>query len=211
MGMPTSTLLPNDVVLSADDPEQFPELLPDHFEIIDGRIVETPYMSNYAVVVANRLNRAVDRYLEKLDLGETGVELLYHIPQPEDEGRNRRPDWSFVSFGRWPKDRPFSYRGRARDVVPDIVAEVVSPTDFADELLAKVREYLRGGVRLVWVVYPLAQEVHAYWPGTNQIRAYTVADELDAGEILPGFQATVANLFPPVEPGSTTTPQQFPS
>ena len=36
----------------------------------------------------------------------------------------------------------------ALDAVPDIAAQVVSPGDTADDLVAKVREYLRGGVRL---------------------------------------------------------------
>ncbi|MGL6097949.1 MAG: Uma2 family endonuclease, partial [Fimbriiglobus sp.] len=93
-----------------------------------------------------------------------------------------------------------SFRGNARDVVPDIVAEVVSPNDLADELIAKVREYLRGGVRLVWVVYPLAREAHAYWPGANTVRAYLADDDLDAGDVLPGFRTHVGDLFPPVEP-----------
>jgi Uma2 family endonuclease len=85
-------------------------------------------------------------------------------------------------------------------VVPDIVAEVVSPTDPADELIAKVREYLRGGVRLVWIVYPLAQEVHAYRPEHRDIQAYLAADHLDAGDVLPDFRTRVGDLFPPVEP-----------
>jgi len=175
------------------------ELLPERYEIIDSRIVETPYMSNYAVGVANRLKRVVDRHLDLHDVGETDIEKLFRIPQPTDEGRNRRPDWAFVSYQRWPKDRPYSYRGIARDVVPDIAAEVISPGDLADEVIAKVREYLRGGVRLAWIVYPLAQEIHAYWPGTNQIRVYFPADDLDAGDVLPGFRTSVADLFPPLE------------
>ena len=85
-------------------------------------------------------------------------------------------------------------------MVPDIAAEVVSPTGLAEDLLAKVREYLRGGVRLVWVVYPGVKEVHAYWPGANAIRVYAAGDELDAGDILPGFRTSVGPLFPPVAP-----------
>lgn len=188
-----------DDVLSESEVRVVPESLPDHFEVINGQIVETPYMSDYAVEVAHRLKRAVDRHLDTHDLGESGIERLYSIPQPDDGGRNRRPDWSYVSYERWPKDHPYSYRGHARDVVPDIAAEVVSPGDHADELNAKVWEYLRGGVRLVWVVYPLSQQIHAYRPGSNQIRVYFAADELDAGDILPGFRTPLAPLFPPVE------------
>ncbi|MDB5310006.1 MAG: hypothetical protein JWO38_4208 [Gemmataceae bacterium] len=189
-----------DDVVRAEDNVAGPDKMPDHFEVLNGTVVEVAAMSDYAGSVANRLNRAVDRYLDQHDSGESGIERLYHIPQPEDPGRNRRPDWSFVSFQRWPKDRPYSYRGNARDVVPDLVAEVVSPGDSADDLIAKAREYLRGGVRLVWIVYPLAQEIHAYMPNAGQIRVYFAADELDAPDILPGFHTPVSSLFPPIEP-----------
>jgi Uma2 family endonuclease len=174
--------------------------LPDRYEVVNGEIVELSPMSDYAGQVANRLNREVMRYLIANDIGESGVELLYRIPLPEDRGRNRKPDLSFVSYERWPRSKPFPFTGNARDVVPDLAVEVVSPGDSADDLIAKAREYLRGGVRLVWVIYPLAQEIHAYLPGAKNVRVYLASDELDAGDILPGFHTPVGALFPPTEP-----------
>lgn len=156
-------------------------------------------MSFYATEIANRLNNAFIRHLLASDLGRSRIELLFKIPLPEDRTRNRQPDLVFVSYERWPKNRPIPFTGNALDVIPDIAAEVVSPGDAADDLIAKAREYLRGGVRLVWIVYPLAQEIHAYWPGSNSIRVYSAAEELDTGDILPGFRTPVADLFPPTE------------
>jgi Uma2 family endonuclease len=184
---------------------EFIAQLPERYEVVDGDVVELPPMSDYSGQVANRLNRAVTRYLDANDIGESAVELLYRVPQVGDHTRNRRPDMAFVSYERWPRSRPISYTGNARDVVPDIAAEVVSPGDSADELLVKVREYLRGGVRLVWIVYPLAQEIHAYLPGVREVRVYLVSDELDAGDILPGFRTRVSALFPPTEPPPPAT------
>src|SRR5579872_2111201 len=161
--------------------------LPDRYEVVNGEIVELPPMSDYAGEVANRLNRAMIVYLLTNDIGESGIGILFRMPLPEDQSRNRKPDLAFVSYERWPRSKPFPFTGNARDVVPDIAVEVVSPNDDADELIAKAREYLRGGVRLVWIVYPLAQEIHAYLPEARNIRVYFPADELDAGDILPGF------------------------
>lgn len=174
--------------------------LPELYEIIDGQIVESPTMSAYAVAVANRLNRAITRYLFTNDIGESEFEQLYRIPLPEDRSRNRRPDLAYVSYERWPRAKPYSFSGNARNVVPDIAVEVVSPGDLADEVVAKAREYLRGGVRLVWVAFPLSQEIHAYLPGTRDIRVSFASDELEAGDILPGFRTSVGELFPPTEP-----------
>ncbi len=172
--------------------------LPELYEVIHGTIRESPPVSTHARKIANRLNRSVILYLAGNPHGECEVEQAFHIPQPDDARRTCIPDWSYVSFARWPADRPGSATANGWDVVPDIVAEVVSPSDPADELLAKAREYLRGGVGLVWVIYPLVKEVHTYLPGANTIRVYTPADELDAGDVLPGFRTPVG---PPVEPG----------
>lgn len=171
--------------------------LPDRYEVVDGRVVEMPEMSDHAREVAHILNDAVVEYLRGNPIGRCRIELLYHIPQPGDEGRSRQPDWALLSFDRWPQGQPIPYRGNARDVVPDIAAEVVSPDDLADEVIAKVREYLRGGVRLVWVVYPLAREVHAYRPGTVTVQVHFADADLDAPDVLPGFRTPVGPLFPP--------------
>lgn len=189
--------------LKTGSEEQIP--LPEYYEVIDGEIVEVPPMSDFANAVANRLNRAVTIYLLSNDIGETGIELLFRIPKRKDKGRNRRPDWSYVSYERWPKDRLYSYRGNSRDVVPEIAVEVISPGDTVELLNEKVREYLQGGVRLVWVIHCLTQEIHAYQPGSASIRIFFATDELEAGDILTGFRTSVAALFPPLEQTSTAT------
>src|SRR3990170_1116812 len=45
---------------------------------------------------------------------------------------------------------------------PDVAVEVLSPTDRAGELLAKVHEWLAAGCRAVWVVDPGARTVSVY-------------------------------------------------
>jgi Uma2 family endonuclease len=181
--------------------------LPDRYEVIHDEIVELPPMSFYATEVANQLKSALDRFLLTSDIGRSRIELLFKIPLTEDRTRNRQPDLVFVSYQRWPRDRAIPFTGNALDVVPDIAAEVVSPGDTADELIAKAREYLRGGVRLVWIVYPLAQEIHAYLPGARDVRVYFATDELEAGDILPGFRTSVGPLFPPTEPPPPPQPE----
>lgn len=197
--MATAAELLDDPPLGEDDLDTPAERLPDRYEVVDGRVLEIRPMSFYATEVANRLKSALDRFLLTTDTGRSRIELLFRIPLPEDRTRNRQPDLVYVSYDRWPRDRAIPFTGNALDVVPDLAAEVVSPGDAADDLVAKVREYLRGGVRLVWVVYPLAQEVHAYLPGANTVRVSFAADDLDAGDLLPGFRTPVAALFPPTE------------
>jgi Uma2 family endonuclease len=127
------------------------------------------------------------------------MEMLYRLPLAADRSRNRRPDVAFVTFDRWPEDRPMPYRGNPVDVVPDLVVEVASPTDDAEDLVAKAHEYLEAGVRLVWLVYPRSRVVYAYESPTA-VRVFTATDDLDGGTVLPGFRAPMAQLFPPAIP-----------
>ena len=39
-------------------------------------------------------------------------------------------------------------------IVPDLVAEVVSPNLTAQELMRKVDQFLAAGAKCVWVIYP---------------------------------------------------------
>jgi Uma2 family endonuclease len=171
------------------------------YEFVDGRWIETPPMSILAGIVAARLNTYLTHHVEEPSPcpGQVVFEMLFRLPLPRDPGRNRRPDIAFVSAERWPIERPIPLRKDAWDVVPDLAVEVVSPTDIAEDLLGKAKEYFQAGARLVWVVYPIQRCIHVY-EAWNRIRVVTEADEVDGGEVLPGFRRTLDRLFGPVEP-----------
>ena len=96
------------------------------------------------------------------------------------------------------------YRGNPVDVVPNLIVEVASPTDDAENLIAKAHEYLRGGAEHVCVVYPCVQQLYAYTAIDTAPRLFTVRDTLDAGDILPGFAIPLSPLFPILEPDPET-------
>ncbi len=64
---------------------------------------------------------------------------------------------------------------------------------------SKGTEYLRAGVRLVWVIYP---EVHAIQVIHGDGSGYRLraGDELSGEEVVPGFRCQVASLFPAPQP-----------
>lgn len=170
--------------------------LPDRYEVINGVIVEVEPMSSYASRVANRLNAKLVIDQETRKSGETYVEMMFRIPIEGDLDRQRIPDVAYVSFDRWPADRPSSYSGNPFNVVPDLAVEVVSP-DKLDDVFDKAYEYLRGGVRLVWVIMPKQQQVYVY-KSRDDVRIFNATDDLDGGDVLPGFNVNVGSLFPPV-------------
>ena len=164
----------------------------DNYEIIDGIRVELPPMSADSQVLASRLVRHLSNHGVAQDIGEACTEVLFKLPLPVD--RNRKPDVAFVSYARWPKYQAIPSTN-AWDVLPDLCVEVVSPNDLGDEIETKVDEYLRSGVRLVWVVYPRQERFYVY-ESASQIRRLTRADTLDGGSVLPGFALPLSELFP---------------
>jgi len=169
------------------------------FEIIDGKRVELPPMSAYAVRVSFRIASVVGQFAQANNLGEAAHEEIFRLPLDRD--RNRRPDAAFISYQRWPKDRPMPLQGNSWDVAPDLAVEVVSPTDLVEELFDKVAEYFQAGVRLVWLVYPRLRLVQVY-ESLTQARGLSAADELDGGAVLPGFRTPVVALFPEATPAT---------
>lgn len=105
----------------------------------------------------------------------------------------RRPDLAFVSYERWPASRPIPST-HAWDVVPDLAVEVVSPGNTHSEILDKIEDYFRAGVRRVWVVLPTKRKVYDYESDTR-IQILGPDDALDGGDLIPGFRLRLRDLL----------------
>jgi Uma2 family endonuclease len=167
------------------------------FEVIDGFVVRKTVGAS-EVRLANRLERFLSPVLTACGFGESYVELGYELPQG---GPGRKPGVSILSFGRWPKDRPFP-KGDFLPVAPDLAVEVVSPHETSRATAAKIRDYFRGGVSVVWVIFPNVEQVHIY-TSPSAIRILTKADDLTADPLFPGFRLPLAELFPAADESTT--------
>ncbi len=79
--------------------------------------------------------------------------------------------------------------------VPLLVVEILSPNDKHEDVHEKIVEYLRVGVQLVWEVDPDFQTVRVHRPGAEPIM-FNRVQKLSAEGVLPGFEVSVADLFP---------------
>jgi Uma2 family endonuclease len=177
-------------------PEQevvdLPVIEPDEdYEVVDGVIVEEPPLGAYESRMANRLAKTIYLFDPPGNLGEVVIEILFilkHTPS-----LRRKPDVAFVSRERWPVGRSMGSEA-AWDVIPDLAVEFTSPTDLIRDLMDKIEEYFRAGVRQVWVIYPRHRKVYAYESPTS-VRILSEGDELDGGVVLPGFRLSLSDLF----------------
>ena len=113
---------------------------------------------------------------------ETGFQLTH------DPDTVRAPDIAFVIADR--VERKMGYLSGA----PDLVVETLSPGDRISEVEEKVAAWLEGGARMVWVVSPKLHTVTVYRSLTD-IVTLTEKDNLDGGDVVPGFQMNVAEIF----------------
>jgi Uma2 family endonuclease len=182
----------SDATTLTADPDYVPPGASEFYEIVDGKVVEPAEMGVYETLFATILAEAVSAHF--VSAGRPGrivVEGLFRLRT--DSRLQRRPDLAYVSYERWPRDRPVP-RAAAWGVVPDLAVEVVSPSDLAVDLLEKLDDYFRAGVRLVWVVYPRHARFFVY-EGPKRVTVLDATDTLDGGDVLHGFRLPLAGLF----------------
>ena len=158
-------------------------------ELVRGVVREMPPAGGEHGEIAGDLLVALGAHVKSHRLGrvvaaETGF-VIAHDPDTV-----RAPDCAFLSNARAP-DR---LSKRYVEATPDLVVEVVSPDDRAEEVSDKVDQWLRAGVSLVWVVHPRTRIVVTHRPD-GQARILREGDTLSGDEVVPGFELTVGRLF----------------
>jgi Uma2 family endonuclease len=173
------------------DPEDLPnELDRKGYELIDGNWIEKP-MSNTAAIVGSNLHGRLFNHIRPIRSGLLMIgDAAYRLP---DTGQNRirKPDLSFVTAGRVTPTRD---EDGSWPIAPDLAVEVISPSETAEDVETKLDEYLRAGVRLVWILYIPTKNVWAY-KMDGSARLYRSTDTLPGEDVLPGFAVSVAELF----------------
>lgn len=105
-----------------------------------------------------------------------------------------------MSKDRWPLDREIPLEGEWA-VVPDHGIEVSSVHDKVSDIVMKISDYFRFGVRPVWVVFPEPELVYVYDSPTD-VRILKAPEALESPQLLPGFSLPLAGLFPAPAPAA---------
>jgi Uma2 family endonuclease len=178
-------------LLTGDDLLEIVAQNPDkHYELIEGELIEMPPPGLEHAQVENQAAFLLTSYNKKVKLGRvlTGEAGFYTHGH---DHQVRGADVAFISYNRWPADQPVSGYGR---VAPELVIEVVSPSDRADKIEEKVQEWLDFGVLLVWVIYPQTQRIHVFRQNYQSVILRT-EDTITGDPVLSGFSAVVREFF----------------
>lgn len=171
--------------------EQFEELPDDGFqyELVDGELERMPPTGEGHGDVDRQFIWLLESYIRPLGIEKLFVETSFVLST--DRQTVRQPDIAFVRAERLAGDRD---RDRSVRLVPDLVIEIVSPSDRRSAVVAKAHEYLHYGVRIVWVVDPLSRSVTIFRID-GSVEVLRQDDPINGEDIIPGFQARIRDIF----------------
>jgi Uma2 family endonuclease len=164
------------------------------YELSEGELIVTPSASFFHNKIGYYLVATMGAFAESQGLGdvigETDVRLVGETV--------RRPDVAFIRAGRL---RGIDLDRVPLPVVPDLVIEIVSRSDRADDLILKVSQYLSAGAKAVWLLYPNTQQAYRYVPDRlePEVRSAAAGHRLEEPELLPGLTLPLAQIFPAAE------------
>ena len=180
-------------ILSADEFLVHPTAR-DHAELVRGRIRMMSPASLMHGIVSMAIARLLSNFVHQHKLGvcvpdNTGFAL------PNLVNTVRVPDVSFIRASNLPIALS---HGFAR-IAPDLVVEVLSPSESASDLAEKLGDYRVAGTELVWVVDPVVLTVRIIdWKNADTL--LSVGDTLTGFSVLPGFACAVSELFEGLAP-----------
>lgn len=168
------------------------------FELVDGeKLAVSPTVAGHGTVIINLL-KALLRFDPQEKMGVVRTEQAYVLTYESNWVKGSRvPDVMFFAKERieaYMMSDP-NWREKPYVLVPDLVVEIISPTDQYTNVVVKANRYLNDGVKLVWVVDPSAQIVTVYHEGSAQQTQLTADDALEGGDLLPGFTLPLRELF----------------
>ena len=160
------------------------------YELVKGELLMAPPPGSEHGEVTMNLAAPLFQHVKQNRLGivyaaETGFKL------ESNPDTVRAPDIAFV------RQETIDKTGRITGYLagaPDLVVEVLSPGDTFGKVETKVKQWLETGARAVWVVSPKLRTVTIY-RSLSDIVTLTERDTLNGGDVVPGFQMKVAEIF----------------
>jgi Uma2 family endonuclease len=157
----------------------------------NGEEQEERIMGARASQIANVTSYLLSHHVRSQKAGtvfnsECAYQVFPHAPK-----LTRRPDISFVKRSRLPNNE---VPDGIMLILPDLVIEVVSPNDGAEEVETRLMDFVRVAVPLIWVIYPKTRCVRVLRKGGTAVQLQET-DDLSGEDVLPGFTCKVAQLF----------------
>jgi Uma2 family endonuclease len=179
-----------------------PENADRFFELRRGEAIELSRPTRMHGIVCSNVGTELTLYARKVRKGyvtsnDAGVVL------EEEIGTVVGPDVAYYTDA----SRFADVHPKWGDVPPVLAVEVQSPNDKPNKVIAKVRDYLTSGVKVVWLIDYEEQTVSVFRPNSTP-DVIPAGAEISGGEDLPGLSLRVSDFFlapgeyPPAPPAA---------
>lgn len=160
-------------------------------ELVEGDLLTTPPPHFLHSDIVALILKSLIFFLDETGIGRAFGEAGFVLS--ESPPTVRQPDLCVLSAGSLAsKPREGYYRG-----APDVAIEVLSPSDGADDLHLKIRQYLSAGAKAVIVVSPRAREVWVYRADAPP-EALRAGQSVELSNVLPGWSLPLSDIFAPL-------------
>jgi len=109
------------------------------------------------------------------------------------DGSDISPDIAWIRRDRWDALTP-AEKEKFAPICPDFVVELRSTTDSLEKLRAKMRLYMKNGVRLGWLLDRKNRQVEISRQG-REVEILDAPATLSGEEVLPGFVLDLTDIF----------------
>jgi len=159
-------------------------------ELIDGRIIPMSPTGIHHAYIEFNLGGELRNFVRKHKIGWVGGgEAGIYIQRNPD--RVRGADVIFLSREKFPQGIP---EDGFLETAPDLVVEVMSPSDTWQEVREKIGEYFSVSATWVWIVEPDNRAILVYHTPTS-FTEYVEGDVLKGEGTLEGFEVRIADIF----------------
>jgi len=164
----------------------------ESYELIEGELVPRARTDNEHGVIAARITYMLKQYSFQVSRVARVSESSSAFYTRRDDLTVRKPDVSLTFYtDAIPRNRDSEFYMR---VPPDLIVEVISPGNSADEMDGKVQEWFAFGVRMVWLVFPVTRNVYVF-PDKRHAEIVFGDENLIVGSVLPGFESAIRAFF----------------
>jgi len=165
---------------------------PPYYQLIEGIIVMSPSPTYSHQKIAGYLHRIIDEYLEDQPLGEV---IISPCEVRLEETTVYHPDLFFVRKGN-----PRVVIDKIVKGPPNLVVEILSPSNFKEDRNEKRPAYARAGVEEMWIVDPESRqiEVHPLAKGLEAAPTIIREPEPFLPAMFPGLKIETTRLFKPL-------------
>ena len=175
------------ILLTGEEFDNYPFEEDKRYELDQGELIEMTRPAYRHNRVLARLLFELTAYLEKKRVGEALLSENLYALSPDTR---RSPDVAVILGNRYEELKD----AKVISIIPEIAAEVLSPSETPRMIHRKLKQYFAAGVKEVWLVDPDAREVEIRTGPALPNRALKIGEAMTS-KLLPGFKLPLKKLF----------------